>query len=164
MSKFNPKSFNPDWINVRIDKPCMDYILKMGMYLCDREEASDPCENLQSTKEGNRPGWNAVTISQLRNIYEAIKIIQFRLDSRKVSDIMTSILLLQPKIAYQAARVLNKNSRSNIVGFCYFTKKAIDCILDTKEEDRQTFKLKYGRFCQMMEGIIAYHKVYGGKE
>ena len=173
MGKFNPQSFNAAWINDKsIDSDCMKYIEQMGMYLCDKEDAADPClANLQQKDRGyaDRPGYNAVTTSQLRNIFEAVTHIKLKIDmagtKADADAVKTDIMLLRPKIAYQAARVSNKNAKSNINGFCFFAKKALDLVTESvKNEDITVLKKRYTRFHQMMEGMVAYHKVYGGRD
>lgn len=168
MAKFDPQSFDASWIYGKegITVNCMKYIEQMGMYLCDKENEVDPCLLNFQDKRPDKPGWNAVTTSQLRNIFEAVKHIQikFDMDPDNFDVVRPDILLLRPKIAYQAARVSSKNAKSNINGFCLFAKKAIDAIMDSSKKDENIMYNRYKRFSQIMEGIIAYHKVYGGKD
>lgn len=162
---FDPqKEFISDWISKDIDKNCVDYLENMGFYLCDKQKIGD-----------RFPGFKAVTTSQLRNVFEEVKRIQIALEgSTTFEEVQTDILLLRPKIAYNAARVLSKTRDSRIDAFRKFAETALLEVTkpltikvknDKGEEEAKDMRPeKYKRFCQLMEGIIAYHKVYGGKD
>lgn len=147
----NPPVFNTKWIREGIDEPCVNYLENMGFYLCDKKALDD-----------RFPGFKAVTSSQLRNVFEEVRRIQIAVDGAKdFSEVATDVLLLRPKIAYNAARVLSKTRDSRIDAFRKFAESAL---LEVTKEDDVDKRTKYKRFCQLMEGIIAYHKVYGGKD
>lgn len=146
-----PPKFEPKWISDGIDKDCVDYLENMGFYLCDKTKIDD-----------RFPGFKAVTTSQLRNVFEEVKRIQIAVESAKsFEDVQSDILLLRPKIAYNAARVMSKTRESRIDAFRKFAETAL---LEVTKNDDKDKREKYKRFCQLMEGIIAYHKVYGGKD
>lgn len=152
----NPPTFNAKWISEGIDKDCVDYLENMGFYLCDKQKIDD-----------RFPGFKAVTTSQLRNVFEEVKRIQIAAEGAKTfEEVQTDILLLRPKIAYNAARVLSKTRDSRIDAFRKFAETALlevtKPLNDGSGKDLRSDK--YKRFCQLMESIIAYHKVYGGKD
>ncbi|HNL06430.1 MAG TPA: type III-A CRISPR-associated protein Csm2 [Chitinophagales bacterium] len=147
----NPPAFNPKWISEGIDEPCVNYLENMGFYLCDKKALDD-----------RFTGFKAVTTSQLRNVFEEVRRIQIAVEgTNDFNDVLTDVLLLRPKIAYNAAKVLSKTRDSRIDAFRKFAESAL---LEVTKEDSKNKRDKYKRFCQMMEGIIAYHKVYGGRD
>ena len=92
----NPPVFNTKWIREGIDESCVNYLENMGFYLCDKKELDD-----------RFPGFKAVTTSQLRNVFEEVKRIQIALEGATTfEEVQTDILLLRPKIAYNAAKIL----------------------------------------------------------
>ena len=146
-----PPTFNSKWISDGIDKDCVNYLENMGFYLCDKTKIDD-----------RFPGFKAVTTSQLRNVFEEVKRIQIAVEGAKsFEEVQSDILLLRPKIAYNAAKVLAKTRESRIDAFRKFAETAL---LEVTQNDDKDKREKYKRFCQLMEGIIAYHKVYGGKD
>lgn len=146
-----PPTFNAKWISDGIDENCVNYLENMGFYLCDKTKIDD-----------RFPGFKAVTTSQLRNVFEEVKRIQIAVEGAKsFEDVQSDILLLRPKIAYNAARVMSKTRESRIDAFRKFAETAL---LEVTKNDDKEKREKYKRFCQLMEGIIAYHKVYGGKD
>jgi CRISPR-associated protein Csm2 len=154
-----PPEFETKWISEGIDENCVKYLENMGFYLCDRKSLPNP------TLKYDPPGGDAVTTSQLRNVFEEVKRVQLIVEqsnSKDIpSDVLSDILLLRPKIAYNAARIKAKRSTSRIDAFRKFAETAL---LEVTQNDDKEKREKYKRFCQLMEGIIAYHKVYGGKD
>lgn len=163
ISNFNPiKAFNPDWITDKIDKDGIDYLENLGFYLCDKKQADD-----------RYPGYAAVTVSQIRNIFGEIKRITSSVNNaiqkeqqqaqatqqetvpQKAPDWMPDFQMLRPKIAYNAARVLTKQRNSRIKAFKEVLEKAHALV---------TTPAHLTNFTKFVEGIVAYHKVYGGKE
>lgn len=135
--------FKPRWITEKIDEDAINYLENLGFYLTDKRTESD-----------NSPGYSAMTTSQVRNIFGEIKRIQ--LQSEGDSDWHTDFLMLRPKIAYNTARVLNQKKDNRIKAFREVLEKAHAVV----GEDFENFK----RFSQFAEAIIAYHKVYGGRD
>jgi len=156
----NRNKFESKWIKEKIDKDCIDYLQNFGFYLCDKKKEED-----------NFPGRNAVTTSQLRNIFSEVKRLEVKIgyseQTKDKEDIAikkteaawqqeeTNFLLLRPKIAYNVARVLSKNRYSRMKDFRVVIEDALLCVDDPA---------KFKRFSQFLEGIVAYHKVYGGKD
>jgi CRISPR-associated protein Csm2 len=138
--------FSTAWVTNKIDEKAIDYLESFGFYLCDKQREDD-----------RFAGRNAVTTAQLRNIFAEVKRIEIKLDGSPEtwSDLETSILLLRPKIAYNTARVLSKSQMSRMKDLRVLLEKAL-----TNVKNETHFK----NFSDILEGIIAYHKVYGGKD
>ncbi len=145
---FDPiKEFKVSWITDKFEKATIVYLENFGFFLCDR--------NLND----RFPGMNALTTAQLRNIFGEIRRIQGSLGEEGIKDeaefINKQTLLLYPKLAYNAARQIEKRRESKIRQFREVLESALDGV-----KDKDTFE----RFVQFVEGIVAYHKVYGGKD
>ncbi|MGB0524647.1 MAG: type III-A CRISPR-associated protein Csm2 [Flammeovirgaceae bacterium] len=139
---FDPvREFQAKWITQKIDKAGINYLENFGFYLCDKKSVSD-----------RYPGYAAVTVSQIRNVFGEIKRIA---SGEENPNWDTDFYLLRPKIAYNAARVLAKKQKSRIKDFKTVLEKAHNEVQERKHLDN---------FAKFVEGIVAYHKVYGGKE
>lgn len=88
--------------------------------------------------------------NQIRKFLDAINQIKTDLANNNddFSKIETAVVMLKPKLAYAAARQKAAEPLSRVI--C----KAVD-----KVHNQQDFE----RFVQLIESIIAYHKVAGGK-
>ena len=137
------EEFNSEWITTKIDKDGIDFLENFGFHLCDKKNVKD-----------FRPGRNGVSTSQMRNLFSEVKRIELKLEDPNY-DWQTAFLLLRPKIAYNAARVLAKNNRSRMTDLKTILEKAHRAV-ESKEH--------FANFSRFIEGIIAYHKVYGGKD
>jgi CRISPR-associated protein Csm2 len=144
--------YRNEWISKKITEPGIEYLENFGFYLCDKKTEQD------------RLGYAAVTTSQLRNIFSEVKRIEIKIDisedkeGKKTSNwdaLASDVLLLRPKIAYNTARVVAKQQNSRMKDLRTILEKALQSV---KEPD------DFVRFSQFMEGIIAYHKVYGGRD
>lgn len=147
-SNFNPTNdFKSTWITDKIDATGIDYLENFGYWLCDKKSETDKFA-----------GFNAMTTSQIRNIFGEVKRIELKVgnDKDKWQKEKSSFLLLRPKIAYAAARVLTKSQHNKIKDF----RTVIELAHREVKDDVQHFI----NFSQFLEGIIAYHKVYGGKD
>ncbi len=145
-SEMNAKG--KSWIVERIDDECINYLENFGYFLCDK-----------SDEKAFAVGPNAMTTSQLRNIFGEIKRIQAQLDANpddKTEDWRNAFTMLRPKLAYSTARVLAQKRDNRIKAFRTVVEKAYHHVGDSPENFR--------RFSQFVEGIIAYQKVYGGKD
>lgn len=142
---FNVSDFEPSWIQTEIDEHCIEFMEGLGIHLCDKK-----------SKKDKFPGYNAVTTSQMRNIFSEVKRIEVKVNSdEQWANERSNVLLLRPKIAYNTARVLSSRRESKMVDLREILEKALLAI-----ESKEDFK----RFTQFFEGVIAYHKVYGGKD
>lgn len=169
------EKFDPKWIQKRITKSCIDYSQDFGKYLCDLQN-------------NGRPGFNAMTTTQIRNIFGEVKRIQR-------SDILenrTDFLLVRPKLAYAEARATAKNPQNRISAFRFVMEKAHNAVFigeDNEHESTQptestledssvateygqltliatdrNYIEKFQRFVDFFEAILAYHKAFGGKD
>ncbi len=141
----NKFKLNEDWIKKGVDEPCIEFMEAFGLYLCDKK-----------SKEEKFPGYNAVTTAQMRNIYSEVKRIEVKVTSPDAWEKeYPNVLLLRPKIAYSAARVLSSKKDSRMSDLRDILDDGLK-IVKTPES--------YRHFSQLFEGIIAYHKVFGGKD
>lgn len=154
------------WIEDKLDSAALEFMEKIGFELCCKdwelyqiytEDELPKKGDFLKNKKPLAPGFDAMTSSQIRNIYTEIKRIQVKAidDEGWANELSVKFLLLKPKVAYASARVLSKARNSRIVVF----RKVFD-IAHTAVRERKHFE----NFCQLMEGILAYHKVYGGKD
>ncbi len=153
--KFDPvKDFKTDWISKRIDNDCIEYADEFGKYLCDLR--------------GNAAGDNALTNSQIRNVFGEIKRIQQIVNGNadKFEEQETAFLLLRPKLAYAEARVVAKNKTSTIQAFKSVLEQAHHAVFNVDEKDKEVKKkiIRFQNFVDLTEAILAYHKSYGGKK
>jgi CRISPR-associated protein Csm2 len=140
------KNFNPEWIGVKMDEDSIKFAEKLGKHLCD-----------PNPQQNDRPGFNAMTTTQIRNIFSEIKRIQ-RVGIEKS---VTDFLLVKPKMAYTEARVISKNKNSRISQFREVVDMAYDAVNISAENNRRE---RFQRFVDFLEAILAYHKAYGGRD
>jgi CRISPR type III-A-associated protein Csm2 len=147
-SNFNFETeFKTSWITDKLDEKGIDYLENFGFYLCDKKDVN-----------AFSPGFNAATSTQLRNVFSEVKRIHARVVSQSESDAADwrdDFVMLRPKIAYNAARVLSQKRDNRIKQF----RELMELAHQAVGEDKDNFL----RFSQFTEAIIAYHKVYGGQ-
>ncbi len=139
--------FNSKWISEGFsDKAEGDKFLKFmedfGLYLCAKQPGD------------NRPGFNAMTTAQIRNVFSEVRRIGARGDDNWQEE-FPAFLMLRPKIAYNTARAVQRTRDSRMTDF----KKIFDTAHAQVDNPN-----KFRRFMMLLEGIIAYHKVSGGKD
>lgn len=139
----NKESFNKDWITKGLTDAAVRFAEEFGKYLCN------PFQDAKTQQW--KAGSNAMTTSQIRNIYGEIKRIQAKGFNKEKS----SFLLLRPKLAYAEARVLQKSRESRISDFRQIVEKAHQQVTDDKH---------YQNFVDFFEATLAYHKFYGGRD
>jgi len=105
---------------------------------------------VEQAEEIGRALSSTLTKSQIRNIFGAVRQIQMNWtgDAQKAAS-YRQLLLLKPKLRYQAARTKEVKPLADVLD------KAIDYV----EDDR----VRFGRFVDFFEAILAYHTAYGGK-
>lgn len=91
---------------------------------------------------------NGLSTSQIRNVFGEVKRLQMkgRFDQQSARE----LILLKPKLAYQAGRHGRK-----VEDLAKVLSKAIDRV----GSDLQRFE----HFVDFFEAILAYHKAHGGK-
>jgi CRISPR-associated protein Csm2 len=90
---------------------------------------------------------NGLSTSQIRNVFGEVKRLQMKgFDEQTARE----LILLKPKLAYQAGRHGGK-----VKELAHVLSKAIDQV----GSDAQRFE----HFVDFFEAILAYHKAHGGK-
>ncbi len=91
-----------------------------------------------------------LTKSQIRNIFGTVRQIQMNWteEAQKAAS-YPQLLMLNPKINYQAARTREVKPLADVLD------KAIDYVEDSR--------VRFGRFVDFFEAILAYHTAEGGK-
>ncbi|MBW4615250.1 MAG: type III-A CRISPR-associated protein Csm2 [Desmonostoc vinosum HA7617-LM4] len=110
-------------------------------------------------KLGKELANNRLKTNQIRKFLDAVKRLKSNLDKndkREFDVIKDDLILLQPKLAYAAARQ-RKNNRDlgPVAPFKQVLDAAILQVKTTKDFDR---------LVQLVEAIIAYHKAAGGED
>lgn len=96
-------------------------------------------------KLGPRLYQGRLTTSQIRNIYGTVKQMEMRgFDANE-------FVLLKPKLAYAAARADTQGARE--------LKDVLTWAIDEVGND----EMKFARFVDFFEAILAYHKAAGGR-
>ena len=98
---------------------------------------------------------NDLKTSQIRTIFASVRQIEMLWpvsapDSADARSAITQLVLLKPKLAYQAGR------NDEVKPLADLLTRAIDLV----GEDRANFQ----RFMDFFEAILAYHKAKGGKD
>jgi len=121
-------------------------------------------ETLISTADrlGRDLAKNNLTTSQIRAVFSRVRMLESRVppsDSSAVlpEEVHRELLLLRPKLAYQAARFRQGNNREGPVDLL---RKALDPAIRLIGPNPQHFR----RFVQYFEAILAYHRFHGGRE
>ena len=106
-----------------------------------------------------------LTTNQIRNVYGPVRQIELtwpevgdardEQTSRRASTAYRQVILLKPKMGYLAARDPKLADLELILG------AAIDEIaLATDDKER---RVRFKRFVEFFEAILAYHKKFGGR-
>lgn len=107
----------------------------------------------EAEQAGKRLAEQKLTKSQIRNIFGTVRQIQmnwpFSTSPEEQKARVREILLLKPKLAYQAAR------ESKV--------KPLADVLDTAIGQINGSRERFQRFVELFEAILAYHTKYGGK-
>ncbi len=95
--------------------------------------------------------------AQMRLVFSKIRQIEARWtnETTQQSVSMREVLLLKPRLRYQGKRVLEKDKKQSFNVLADVFIGLIDQI-----EKREEFQ----RFVDFSEAVVAYHKVYGGKD
>jgi len=92
-----------------------------------------------------------LTRSQIRNIFTEVRQIEAMWDTRK-ADAIRRLNMLKPKLAYQTARSASVKHLQEVLS------EAITEVENSKDKDRA-----FGRFMDLFEAILAYHRGSGGR-
>ncbi len=123
--------------------------------------AEDDAKLLIETAEaiGKQMADDRVTTNQVRNIFGAVRQLQLRWrfqDAPDADKAFRQVMLLRPKIAYQAKRTANL---ANL-------KTALDEAINTigAETDKEKRFMRFQRFVEFFEAVLAYHAAAGGRQ
>lgn len=98
-----------------------------------------------------------LTTAQIRSIFGEVRRIEMGWPVNTASTSANrALILLKPKLAYQAQRDAEKNKRTQPVRKL---ESILQPAIDLVEGDRTRFQ----RFVDFFEAILAYHKSAGGK-
>ncbi len=102
-----------------------------------------------------------LTSSQIRGIFGQVRQIEMNWppdinDPERARRAARDLILLKPKLAYQAARDAEKNKNTQPVRQL---EEILSPAIDLVQEDRGKFQ----RFVDFFEAILAYHRSAGGK-
>lgn len=98
-----------------------------------------------------------IKVNQIRRFLDAVRRIEARLKESKskeskskeiTEEIKGSIILLRPKLAYAAGREEKIKPLMNV----------LDPAIKSGAESKENFE----KLLRLIEGIIAYHRYYGG--
>lgn len=147
----------------------------MGRGRQHNQRGGEPASpNLQAIMHGNdvesakeivtsAQAWGAylqgegLTTAQIRSIFGEVRRIEMSWPVNTTSEAAErDLILLKPKLAYQAERDAEKNRRSQPVRKL---ESILQPAIDLVEGDRGRFQ----RFVDFFEAILAYHKAAGGK-
>ena len=107
----------------------------------------------EAERAGQQLASQRLTKNQIRNIFGAVRQIQMNwAPSASAEDQkarVRELLLLKPKLAYQAAREPKMKPLAEV----------LDTAIDQVEGQRERFQ----RLVELFEAILAYHTKYGGK-
>jgi len=115
----------------------------------------DSCEIIKEKVEGS---YSKINTSQLRKFFSAVKLLQ----QRGVTDNLSELIMLKPKLAYAVGRDKNNtdlrafyDDMSNVIDRTY----EIITVYKDKKEEKEAQKVA-NNFIDLFEMIIAYHKFY----
>lgn len=99
--------------------------------------------------------------SQIRNVFGAVRRIEMSwprtgADEQRRDDAFHELLLLKPKLAYQAARNQSENGGRAVK----MLEQNLRPLIDGVGKDRERFQ----RFVDFFEATLAYHRASGGSD
>jgi CRISPR-associated protein Csm2 len=98
-----------------------------------------------------------LTTSQIRNIFGEVRRIEMDWPPTKqdADDAFRRVVLLQPKLAYQAKRERGRGVEE--------LQQVLDpCIEEIRKAPKEQRRVYFQRFVDFFEAILAYHKAAGG--
>jgi len=95
-----------------------------------------------------------LTRSQIRNIFTEVRKIE-ALWETKTEDALRRLIMLKPKLDYQAAR------QRQVKGLKQVLVEAIDAVAEATEPEERN--KRFQRFVDLFEAILAYHRAKGGR-
>ena len=137
--EYPASKLNPKWVTgeVIIDNNVVKWLESFGKFLAN-SRADEP---------------KPITASQIRKFFGEVKKIEADFDRKK-----NEIVMLTPKLAYAVGRDYNSHNRranSKIEEFHQEIKTGISAV--------GVEKSNFNNLVNIIEGIVAYHRFYGGK-
>jgi CRISPR-associated protein Csm2 len=87
-------------------------------------------------------------MNQIRRFLDAVRKIESEMKAKSFDEVKDSVVLLRPKLAYAAGRERRVKPLMNV--------------LDPAIKSGATSKENFNKLLRLIEGIIAYHRFYGG--
>lgn len=97
---------------------------------------------------------NNLTRAQIRNIFTEVRKIEALWESKPI-DALRRLNMLKPKLDYQTARSESVRTLRDVL------TKAIDEVTTAQTDDERNLRFK--RFMDLFEAILAYHRALGGR-
>lgn len=97
---------------------------------------------------------NNLTRAQIRNIFTEVRKIEALWNS-KPEEALRRLNMLKPKLYYQEARNASVKPLREVLS------PAIDVVENASTQEERN--IRFERFMDLFEAILAYHRVYGGK-
>ena len=130
------------WITTGITTEAIRFAEEFGKYLAGGGDFRAP----------------KLTTSQIRNFFGEVRRIQMQPLNQDRN--RTDFLLLQPKLAYAAARAKNEPATK----FREEMQKALEAVdINASGDSEQAIEKRFQNFCDLLEAILAYHKANGGE-
>ena len=119
----------------------------------------DPVTLVESAKITGNSIARQLTTSQIRNIFGEVRQIDMKwqstVDKDAADDAFRRVVLLQPKLAYQAKRERGRGVED--------LRLVLDpCIDEIRKAPKDQRRVYFQRFVDFFEAILAYHKAAGG--
>ena len=120
-------------------------------------KTNDAQELVEEAKRfGKELADNRLTKAQIRNIFGTVRQIEASWQSAEDSAVsLRQLLLLKPKLAYQAARTPPVGPLRDVL------EDAINEVAKARDPKEQLER--FGRFVDLFEAILAYHTEAGGR-
>jgi CRISPR-associated protein Csm2 len=98
---------------------------------------------------------NNLTRSQIRGIFTEVRKIDTLWEGPRQADAMRRLNMLKPKLDYQTARSESVRVLRDVLG------SAIDVV--SSSTDLTERSIRFHRFMELFEAILAYHRAEGGR-
>lgn len=110
-------------------------------------------------REGKLLAQGNLTTSQIRQVFGQVRQIQamWRIETQR-AQAERLLMLLKPRVAYQAAKA-GRDEKEGIDRLRAILNEAIDAIYANSEAGSTERNLRFGRFTELFEALLAYHKV-----
>lgn len=142
MENYPKQKLDPNWVKEPITQDTVNWCESFGKYLANKETKTTTDMRTGKTKTTTI---GAMSTSQLRKFFGEVKRIEMQYNASDVA-------MLNPLLAYAVGRDEGKTKIKD------FQKEISVAISAT------TNKEEFKNFVQIFEAIVAYHKMYGGKE